>query len=128
MKDKLIDLEIQELLKTISGWNLIQEDGVKKLKKEFLFKNFAKAWEFTSKICHIAEEENHHPAIFLEWGKVTITWWTHKVSGLQKNDFIMAGKTDEEHKSLLIRAKKGKPFKSIAPYSVVGLIQKPETP
>jgi 4a-hydroxytetrahydrobiopterin dehydratase len=42
----------------------------------------------------IAEEEGHHPSILTEWGRVTVTWWTHKIKGLHRNDFIMAAKTD----------------------------------
>ena len=43
----------------------------------------------------MAEEEGHHPALLTEWGRMTVTWWTHKISGLHRNDFIMAAKTDE---------------------------------
>ena len=49
---------------------------------------------FTNKIAELAEEEDHHPAILLEWGRVEVTWWTHKIGGLHKNDFIAAAKTD----------------------------------
>jgi 4a-hydroxytetrahydrobiopterin dehydratase len=51
--------------------------------------------EFTNKIGSIAEVENHHPLIITEWGKVTLDWWTHKIGGLHKNDFIMAARSDE---------------------------------
>jgi len=59
------------------------------------FKNFAQAVAFTNKVAEIAEAEGHHPAILTEWGKVTVTWWTHKIKGLHRNDFIMAAKTDQ---------------------------------
>jgi 4a-hydroxytetrahydrobiopterin dehydratase len=49
---------------------------------------------FTDTVCRLAEAEGHHPAILTEWGKVTVTWWTHKIKGLHRNDFIMAAKTD----------------------------------
>ena len=49
---------------------------------------------FTNKIAQAANEENHHPSILTEWGKVTVTWWTHKINGLHENDFIMAAKTE----------------------------------
>jgi 4a-hydroxytetrahydrobiopterin dehydratase len=68
---------------------------MKRLEKAFKFKNFLHALEFTNKIGTIAEEENHHPLIITEWGRVTLQWWTHKIGGLHKNDFIMAAKTDE---------------------------------
>jgi len=49
---------------------------------------------FTNQVGEIAEAQGHHPAILTEWGKVTVTWWTHKIKGLHRNDFIMAAKTD----------------------------------
>jgi 4a-hydroxytetrahydrobiopterin dehydratase len=91
----LTDAEIDDLLLHVQQWRVREVDGMKRLEKVFKFKNFAQALEFTNKIGAIAEEENHHPLIVLEWGKVTINWWTHKISGLHKNDFIMAAKTDE---------------------------------
>jgi 4a-hydroxytetrahydrobiopterin dehydratase len=45
----------------------------------------------------VAEAEDHHPALLTEWGKVTVTWWTHAVKGLHRNDFIAAAKTDQLH-------------------------------
>ena len=53
------------------------------------------ALEFTKKVGALAEEEGHHPAPLTEWGSTTVTWWTHKITGLHRNDFIMAAKTDE---------------------------------
>lgn len=58
----------------------------------FKFKDFAEALAFTNKVGQIAEEEGHHPSILTEWGGVTVTWWTHKIKGLHRNDFIMAAK------------------------------------
>jgi 4a-hydroxytetrahydrobiopterin dehydratase len=66
-----------------------------RLQRAFKFKNYAQSVEFANKIAAIAEEEDHHPLIVLEWGRVTIQWWTHVVKGLHKNDFIMAAKTDQ---------------------------------
>jgi len=51
--------------------------------------------EFTNKVGELAEKEGHHPALLTEWGRTTVTWWTHKIKGLHRNDFIMAAKTDE---------------------------------
>jgi len=79
----------------IQGWQLKEIDGVLRLEKVFKFKDFVAALAFTNKIGAIAEEEDHHPMIILEWGRVTIQWWTHVVKGLHKNDFIMAAKTDK---------------------------------
>ena len=50
--------------------------------------------DFVNKVADLAEEEDHHPEIVLEWGKVTVNWWSHKIKGLHKNDFIAAAKTD----------------------------------
>ena len=63
--------------------------------QEFKFKNFVQALEFTNQVGRLAEEECHHPALLTEWGRVTVTWWTHKIKGLHRNDFVMAAKTDE---------------------------------
>jgi 4a-hydroxytetrahydrobiopterin dehydratase len=79
----------------IPEWMVMEVDGIQRLERVFKFKNFAKALEFTNRIGAIAEEEDHHPLIVLEWGKVTLQWWTHTIGGLHKNDFIMASKSDQ---------------------------------
>lgn len=91
----LTDAEIAELQPQLPDWQVKEVDGMKRLERVFKFKNFAQALEFTNKIGKIAEEENHHPLIVTEWGKVTLDWWTHKIGGLHKNDFIMAARSDE---------------------------------
>jgi 4a-hydroxytetrahydrobiopterin dehydratase len=90
----LTDTEIAELLPQIGDWQVITQDNILRLQRIFKFKNYAQAVEFTNKIATIAEAEDHHPLMILEWGRVTIQWWTHMVKGLHKNDFIMAAKTD----------------------------------
>jgi 4a-hydroxytetrahydrobiopterin dehydratase len=87
------DDEASLLIKEIEGWNLIN-DGVKKLKKEFSFSNYSDSVDFSNKVAGIAEQEDHHPQIILEWGKVTVIWWSHKIKGLHRNDFICAAKTN----------------------------------
>jgi len=87
--------EIADMLPQIPEWQLVTQDDLPRLQRPFKFKNYALAVEFANRIAAIAEEEDHHPLIVLEWGKVTIQWWTHAVKGLHKNDFIMAAKTDE---------------------------------
>ena len=87
------DDEASLLIKEIEGWDLI-DDGVKKLKKEFSFSNYSDSVDFSNKIADMAEQEDHHPQIILEWGKVTVIWWSHKIKGLHKNDLIAAAKTD----------------------------------
>ncbi|RAP30730.1 4a-hydroxytetrahydrobiopterin dehydratase [Candidatus Marinamargulisbacteria bacterium SCGC AG-343-D04] len=73
------------------GWNVVDE---KYLEKTFLFKNFEIALEFTNRIGEIAENEGHHPDIFLSWGKVVVTLFTHKINGLSESDFILASKLE----------------------------------
>tara|TARA_B100000700_G_scaffold91992_1_gene103815 strand:- start:388 stop:726 length:339 start_codon:yes stop_codon:yes gene_type:complete len=92
---RVTDDELPDLLKQIPDWQPITTDSVLKLNKVFNFNNYAEAISFTNKIAELAEEEDHHPAILLEWGKVEVTWWTHKIGGLHKNDFIAAAKTDQ---------------------------------
>jgi len=92
---RVTDDELPDLLKQIPDWQPITTESVLKLNKIFNFNNYAEAISFTNKIAELAEEEDHHPAILLEWGKVEVTWWTHKIGGLHKNDFIAAAKTDQ---------------------------------
>ena len=87
--------EIAEYMSQLAGWQILDVAGVNHLQKVYSFKNFAQALKFTNRVGAIAEAENHHPAILTEWGKVTVTWWTHKIAGLHANDFIMAAKTDD---------------------------------
>lgn len=75
-----------------TGWNIVNEHH---LEREFKFKNFRDALEFTNRIGAIAEAEGHHPDIHLAWGSVKVTSWTHKALGLTVNDFILAAKIDE---------------------------------
>ncbi len=89
------DREIEDLQSQVSQWQIREVDGEKRLARTFKFKNFAQALEFTNKVGAIAEEQDHHPMLITEWGKVTVEWWTHVIGGLHKNDFIMAAKTDE---------------------------------
>jgi 4a-hydroxytetrahydrobiopterin dehydratase len=89
------DSEIDTLHLQIPEWRVKEVDGVKRLERVYKFKNFVKALEFTNKVGAIAEEEDHHPMLITEYGRVTVDWWTHVIKGLHKNDFIMAAKTDE---------------------------------
>ncbi|RZQ56743.1 4a-hydroxytetrahydrobiopterin dehydratase [Pseudidiomarina tainanensis] len=91
---KVSDAELAELIREIPEWTPVVRDGVMQLEREFKFKNFKLALAFTNKVGEIAEAEFHHPTLVTEWGKVTVTWWTHAINGLHKNDFIMAARTD----------------------------------
>ena len=88
------DADIEELSPQIPDWELISEDGIPKLTRSFRFSNFREAMDFTAKVCEIAEDDGHHPRIVTEWGRVAVTWWTHKIRNIHRNDFIMAAKTD----------------------------------
>jgi 4a-hydroxytetrahydrobiopterin dehydratase len=89
------DAEIAEFRGQIPGWDLVEIDGIKRLRRVFSVDDFAQALEFTNRVGALAEREGHHPALLTEWGRTTVTWWTHKIKGLHRNDFIMAAKTDE---------------------------------
>ncbi len=78
----------------IPDWQLVERDGIPRLERVFRFKNFAQALAFTNQVGALAEAEDHHPALLTEWGRVTITFWTHFLKGLHLNDFIAAAKTD----------------------------------
>lgn len=91
---KLTDAEIADLIPQVHEWELVVQDNLLRLQRVFKLKNYTESLGFTNKIAQLAEEEDHHPLIILEWGRVTVAWWTHKVKGLHKNDFIMAAKTD----------------------------------
>ena len=86
--------QFDELKAGIPEWEVIDVEGVKRLTRAYRFKNFDEALAFTNRVGAAAEAEGHHPAILTEWGKVTVTWWTHKINGLHVNDFIMSAKTD----------------------------------
>jgi 4a-hydroxytetrahydrobiopterin dehydratase len=91
---RVTDTEIAELTRAVSDWQLLERDGIARLERVFHFPSFANALAFTNRIGALAEAEGHHPALLTEWGRVTVTWWTHKIRGLHRNDFIMAAKTD----------------------------------
>ena len=74
-----------------ADWRVVDEHH---LEREFRFPDFAQALAFTNKVGAIAEEEGHHPDIYLAWGKVRVTIWTHKVDGLTRSDFVLAAKIE----------------------------------
>lgn len=90
----MTDAEIAQMNPQVPDWQVVERDGIERLQRVFTFENFVRALDFTNRVGRIAEEEGHHPAILTEWGRVTVTWWTHKIRGLHRNDFIMAAKTD----------------------------------
>lgn len=92
---KISDDELRQLMPKIPDWEVIVVDGIMQLSRDFKFANFVEAMAFSNRVGDIAEEEGHHPAILTEWGKVNVTWWSHKIRGLHKNDLIMAARTDD---------------------------------
>ena len=86
--------ESKELLKQIPEWEIMPQDSIDRLTRIFKFDDYLEAVSFSNKVAELAEEEDHHHSILLEWGQVEVNWWTHKIGGLHKNDFISAAKTD----------------------------------
>lgn len=86
--------EIAALRPEVPDWQLVERDGILRLERVFRFPDFGRALAFTMSVGALAEIEGHHPALLTEWGRVTVTWWTHKIGGLHRNDFVMAAKTD----------------------------------
>ena len=97
---RVTEEEIAVLRPQVSDWELLEDNNVRKLKRVYRFRAFADALEFTNRIGSIAEEEGHHPLISTEWGRATVYWWTHKIRGLHRNDFIMAAKTSRIYDAL----------------------------
>jgi len=84
--------ELAAVKRELGGdWNVVNEHH---LEKEFTFPDFATALAFTNRVGEIAEKEGHHPDIYLAWGKVRVTIWTHKIDGLTRSDFVLAAKID----------------------------------
>ncbi len=88
------DAETAELSPQVPDWDLVTEDGIRKLDRVFRFRDFEQALNFTRAVGEAAEGEGHHPRLVTEWGRVRVTWWTHKIRNLHVNDFIMAARSD----------------------------------
>ena len=88
------DEERDGLLAQIPEWRVRNHEGEDRLERVFEFRDFLGAMDFANRIGMLAEEEGHHPALLTEWGRVTVSWWTHRIGGLHRNDFIMAARTD----------------------------------
>lgn len=84
----------------VPDWKVVEKDGVKRLERAFKFPDFARALAFTVRVGELAEQEGHHPTIVTAWGRVTVTWYTHKIKGLHRNDYIMAARTDQAYKEM----------------------------
>ncbi len=86
----LLPAETQELIKEIVHWTL----GDKNIEREFKFRDFRQSMDFVNKVADLAENQNHHPDIFISYSRVKLVLSTHKVGGLSRNDFILAAKID----------------------------------
>ena len=87
--------EIEEFMPQLhADWKIINRGGVPRLERALHLKNFMQAMQLAQQIGEIAEEQGHHPALLVEWGLLTVSWWTHAIANLHRNDFIMAAKTD----------------------------------
>lgn len=88
------EAEITAWRPQIPDWDIVEREGIPRLERVFSFPDFVGALSFTSRVGALAEEHGHHPALLTEWGRVTVSWWTHKIRNLHVNDFIMAARTD----------------------------------
>ena len=95
----LTGAELVKLMEQLPVWRLVHKEGVDQLVRVFPFRDFSQALDYTNRVAELAERQDHHPAITTEWGKVTVVWWTHKINGLHRNDFIMAAKCSELYHS-----------------------------
>ena len=91
----LTPIEIEVLLREISGWAVIIDKGTHKLTRQFKTKNYQQSILFTNEVAELAIIANHHPQIIVEYACVTVIWWSHIIKGLHRNDFIMAAKTSD---------------------------------
>jgi 4a-hydroxytetrahydrobiopterin dehydratase len=91
----LADAEIAALLPDVPGWRVEEEDGIKRLVREFKLADFVQAMALAGKIGDLAEVEGHHPDLHVGWGRLKVEIWTHKIRGLHRNDFILAAKVNE---------------------------------
>lgn len=97
----LTQKELEPFLQMVPEWELDRTKDVPKITRRFSFDDFSQALTFTKGVGELAEQQGHHPRITTEWGKVKVTWWTHKIGGLHANDFIMASKTNKLYEDFM---------------------------
>lgn len=96
----LSEEKVKDLLPSLPGWRIVERESIPRLEKSFQFPNFQEALDFANLVGEKAEGADHHPAISVSWGQTAVSWWTHAVTGLHVNDFIMASRTEliyQEH-------------------------------
>jgi 4a-hydroxytetrahydrobiopterin dehydratase len=87
--------ERDEFMQQLPDWRIITINNIERLVRQFRFPNFVSALAFTNAVGELAEAQGHHPTLLTEWGSVEVSWWSHKIKGLHRNDFIVAAKTDQ---------------------------------
>lgn len=92
---RLTAQQIEALLMEVPGWQWKKVEGIDRLEKEYVFSNFLTALAFTNKVGEMAEQRDHHPDILTSWGRVKLTWYTHAIGGLHRNDFRCAAASDQ---------------------------------
>ena len=96
----LSKLEADKLLSQLSDWQIVDVDNIRQLQGCFVFSNYVDTVKFANLIAELAEQVDHHPCLVIEWGKLSVSWWTHRVQGLHFNDFVMAAKTQQLYENL----------------------------
>ena len=94
-KALLTSLSCKPLLLQLPLWEVQEQSAVLQLARIYKFGDYLSALKFVNRVAELAEKHNHHPALTLEWGKVTVSWWTHSLGGLHLNDFILAAHTEQ---------------------------------
>ena len=90
----LDEQQLGPLLAEVPAWTLIEEDSVEKLQRRIDTADFNASLALAQRVGELADQQDHHPAILVEYGQLTVTWWSHKIKGLHRNDFVCAAKTD----------------------------------
>lgn len=88
------EAQSRALLEELPGWRIEVHGGERQLRKVYRFDDFDQALAFANAVGELAREENHHPALLVEWGRTQVAWWTHAIRDLHMNDFILAARTD----------------------------------
>ena len=86
--------EYPALLAELPGWQVVESNGVPQLCKTFKVANFLAALDLANAIAELAEAEDHHPKLVVEWGRLEVSWWTHTISALHMNDFVLAARCE----------------------------------
>jgi 4a-hydroxytetrahydrobiopterin dehydratase len=92
--------ELEDFRAHNPGWQVVEVENEARVQCEYSFADFQSALEFANRVGALAEAENHHPLLTVEWGRVLVAWWTHKIANIHRNDLVMAAKTDALFRAL----------------------------